>query len=83
MPDGKSLIYGAYPGGEGFLFTIRPAGNNNIKRLEIASRGATSPAVARKDGRFEERPRLPWRERVAGSLSNATYPIQTSGEPTA
>jgi len=52
MPDGKSLIYGAYPGGEGFLFTIRLAGYKNTKRLEIASRGASSPAVARKGGRL-------------------------------
>jgi Tol biopolymer transport system component len=51
-PNGQSLLYGAHPAGEGFLFRIDLAGSGEPKRLEIASRGASYPAVARKGDRL-------------------------------
>lgn len=51
-PDGRSLIYSAGSLTERFLFRIDAAGGGEPKRLEIASQGAYSPAVALKGNRL-------------------------------
>ncbi len=51
-PDGRSLIYSAGTLTERLLFRIDSAGGGEPKRLEIASQGAESPAVALKGNRL-------------------------------
>jgi Tol biopolymer transport system component/tRNA A-37 threonylcarbamoyl transferase component Bud32 len=51
-PDGRSLVYSASSSSqESFLYRVDLAGGES-KRLEIASRRASSPAVARKGNRL-------------------------------
>jgi Tol biopolymer transport system component len=51
-PDGQSLVYSAGTSGNEFLYRADLASGREPKRLEIASQGASYPALARKGNRL-------------------------------
>jgi Tol biopolymer transport system component len=71
-PDGQSLVFGRNISGNGFLYRVDLAGGGEPKRLEIASQGASYPALARKGHRLAF-------VRFAGDLD--VWRLQQGGKP--